>query len=119
MEKRPIAKSHDEYIKGQAKEIQPLLQQLREIIKAAAPLAEEGISYGMPAFKQNGPIAYYAGYKNHIGFYPTGTGISAFEGELGKYKYSKGAIQFPLDKPLPKTLISKIVKYKVKENLLR
>lgn len=107
----------DAYIASFPKETQVLLKQLREVIIKAAPKAEECISYQMPAFKLNGPVVYFAGYAKHIGFYPTGSGIEAFRDEIAGYKNSKGAVQFPLDKPLPVKLITKIVKYKVKENL--
>ena len=102
----------DEYIQGFPEETQKILQQLRAAIKKAAPKSEEVISYAMPAFKQNGVLVYFAAYKNHIGFYPTSSGIEAFKDELSKYKSSKGAVQFPIDKPLPLTLISKIVKFR-------
>jgi uncharacterized protein YdhG (YjbR/CyaY superfamily) len=108
----------DSYIAGFPKETQKLLQQVRTAIKQAAPKAEEVISYGMPAFKQNGkPLVYFAGYAQHIGFYPTGSGIAAFTKEIEKYKHSKGAVQFPLDKPIPVTLIKQMVKFKIAENL--
>jgi uncharacterized protein YdhG (YjbR/CyaY superfamily) len=105
----------DEYIKSFPKETQKLLQQLRSIIKKAAPKATEVISYSMPAFKQQGILVYFAGYDNHIGFYPTPSGITQFESKIATYKYSKAAIQFPLDKPLPVGLISSIVKFRVME----
>jgi uncharacterized protein YdhG (YjbR/CyaY superfamily) len=96
---------------------QKLLQKLRLTIHKIAPKAEEVISYGMPAFKINGSVlVYFAGYKAHIGFYPTGTGIAAFKKEIAAYKNSKGAVQFPLDKPLPLELIKKMVKFKLQEN---
>ena len=82
----------------------------------AAPGANEVISYRMPAYEQNGMLVYFAGYKSHIGFYPTGEGISAFSKEIAAYKSSKGAVQFPLDKPLPVSLISKMVKHRVQVN---
>src|SRR6478609_1185314 len=106
----------DQYISTFPEDTQLLLEKLREIIKKAAPKAEEVISYKMPAFKQNGVLVYFAGYKSHIGFYPTGSGIKAFQEEISKYKNSKGAVQFPLDKPLPVGLITKMVKYRVKED---
>ena len=86
-------------------------------LKKAAPGAEELISYNMPAFKLHGVLVYYAGYKNHIGFYPTGSAITAFEKELSGYKTSKGTVQFPLETSLPLPLITRIVKFRVKENL--
>jgi uncharacterized protein YdhG (YjbR/CyaY superfamily) len=109
--------SIDSYISTFPKEMQKLLVDLRNIIKKAAPAAEEIISYNMPAFKQNGILVYFAGYKNHIGFYPSSSGIKAFQNELTNFKNSKGAVQFPLDKPLPVQLISKIVTFRKKENL--
>lgn len=89
---------------------------MRRQIKAAAPKAEESISYGMPAYKLNGVLVYFAGYKNHIGFYATPTGHEAFKKELSAYKEGKGSVQFPLDEPLPLDLVSRIVKFRVKEN---
>jgi uncharacterized protein YdhG (YjbR/CyaY superfamily) len=85
-------------------------------IHIAATTAEEVISYNMPAFKQNGILVWFAGYKNHIGFYPSSTPIKLFKEQLTKYKTSKGAIQFPIDKPLPLALITKIVKFRIKQN---
>lgn len=107
----------DEYIASFPKETQLLLEQIRAIIKKAAPNATEVISYQMPAFKQNKILVYFAGYKNHIGFYPTATGIEAFKSEFTNYKWSKGAVQFPLNQPLPEELITKIVSFKVNEDL--
>lgn len=109
--------SADAYIATFPKPTQALLQQVRAIIQKAAPKAEEVISYGMPAYKQEGMLVYFAGYAQHIGFYPTASGISAFQKEIAKYKHSKGAVQFPLDWPLPAALITRIVKFKLKENL--
>lgn len=109
-------KDADSYIANQPENIRPILQQLRQIIKEIVPKAEEVISYQMPAFKQNGMLVWYAGYKNHIGFYPSSTPIVFFKDELKAYKTSKGAIQLPLDKPLPVELITKIVKFKIEEN---
>ena len=111
--------SIDEYIESFPKETKLILQQMRMIIKKAAPDAIEVISYQMPAFKLNKVLVYFAAYKNHIGFYPTGAGIAAFENDLTNFKWSKGAIQFPLDQPLPKELISKIVRFKVNQDLKR
>lgn len=107
----------DEYIATFPNEIQLLLEQMRSIIKKAAPNATEVISYQMPAFKQNKVLVYFAGYKNHIGFYPTATGIEAFKHEFGDYKWSKGAVQFPLNLPLPEELITKMVLFKLNEDL--
>lgn len=107
----------DMYIAGFPEATQMLLDQVRAVIKKAAPGAEETISYMMPAYKLHGMLVYFAGYKGHIGFYPGSGAIEAFKSELKGYKLSKGTLQLPLDKPLPKTLISNIVKYRVKENL--
>lgn len=107
----------DEYIAGFPDDIQKLLQKMRAIICKAAPHAEEVISYGMPAYKQHKVLVYFAACKNHIGFYPTGSGIEAFKDELTAYKFSKGAIQFPFDKPLPSALITKIVKFRIAADL--
>ena len=107
----------DKYIAGFTSDKQKLLKQLRGIIRKAAPEAQEAISYGMPAFKQNGMLVFFAAWKNHIGFYPTSSGIKAFKKDLSPFEVSKGTVQFSLDKPLPKGLVSKIVKFKVKENL--
>ena len=110
----------DEYIAGFSKDIQATLQQLRTTINTAAPGATEVISYQMPAFKLNGnSLLYFAACKNHIGFYPTSSGIRAFSKELSVYKGSKGAVQFPIGQPLPLGLISRIVKFRVKENLAK
>jgi uncharacterized protein YdhG (YjbR/CyaY superfamily) len=107
-----------EYISAQPKEIRKGLQELRAIIKKAAPKAEEVISYGMPGYKLNGMLVWFAGAKAHYGFYPKGKGpIKAFADRLEGYETSAGTIRFPLDKPLPKKLISDIVKFRVKENL--
>lgn len=108
-----------EYIASHPKEIQKLLEQLRVTIKKAAPKAEEIISYGMPAFKLNGVLVWFAAHSKHIGFYPMASGIAAFKKELSIYKSAKGSIQFPLDKPLPLRLITSIVKFRVNENLQR
>lgn len=107
-------KEVDTYIAGFPKATQKLLQELRTIILKAAPAAEEVISYKMPAYRQDGMLVYFAGYEHHIGFYPTGEGIAAFTKEIAAYKNSKGAVQFPLGKPLPAGLITKMVKHRVR-----
>lgn len=109
----------DGYIATFPASTQALLQQMRATITKAAPDAEEAISYGMPTFKLQGNLVHFAGYKNHIGFYPAPSGIVTFADELEKYKTSKGAIQFPIDEKLPVALIAKIVKYRIKENLAK
>lgn len=106
----------DDYIRHFPVEVQDTLQKLRTIIKEAAPEAEETISYQMPAFSLNGILVYFAAWKNHIGFYPTSSGMHAFKDDLSQYKGTKSSIHFPLTKPLPKELISKIVKFRVAEN---
>lgn len=112
-----IAKDIDEYIAAFPKEIQKHLQQMRKTIQKAAPQAEETINYAMPTFILNGNLVHFAGYANHIGFYPTPSGIEAFKKELSVYKGAKGSVQFPLDKPLPLELVTKIVKFRVVENV--
>jgi len=114
-----ITNDIDKYIAAFPKDTQVLLEQLRDTIIKAAPDAVELISYQMPAYKLHGMLVYFAGYKNHIGFYPTSSGIEAFKKELSVYKGAKGSVQFPLDSPLPLSLITKIVQYKVKENLAK
>jgi uncharacterized protein YdhG (YjbR/CyaY superfamily) len=110
-------KNIDEYITFQTPEVQILLEQMRQTVNNAAPEAEEVISYNMPAFKYHGMLVYFSVYKNHIGFYATPNGHKEFQEELSVYKQGKGSVQFPLSKPLPLDLITKIVKFRVKENL--
>jgi uncharacterized protein YdhG (YjbR/CyaY superfamily) len=117
--KKTIASDIDSYITDFPPKVQKMMRQLRSCIKKAAPESEESISYMMPAYKLNGPLVYFGGYEKHIGFYPTGSGIAPFQKEIAVYKHSKGAVQFPLDQPLPLDLIQKIVKYRVKENLAK
>ncbi len=107
----------DEYILQFEPEVQAILQKLRQVIKETAPEAEEKISYQMPTFYLYGNLIHFAAYKNHIGFYPTPTGIEAFKKELSVYKGAKGSVQFPIYKPLPFELIREIVKYRVDENM--
>ncbi len=102
----------DEYIASFPSETQKQLHEIRAIIKKAAPNAEEVISYGMPGYKQHGMLVWFAGYAQHIGFYPSGSGIEAFKDQITAYKNSKGAVQFPLSKPLPKKLITDMVKFR-------
>ena len=94
-----------------------MLEEVRNAIKKAAPAATEKISYAMPTYYLEGNLVHFAAYKNHIGFYPAPSGLEAFEKDIAKYKHSKGAVQFPIDKPIPLALISRIVKYRVKINL--
>jgi uncharacterized protein YdhG (YjbR/CyaY superfamily) len=107
----------DKYISSFPQKTQKLLKELRLTIKNAAPDAEETISYAIPTFFLNGNLVHFAGFKNHIGFYPAPSGIEAFKKELSPYKGAKGSVQFPVDRPLPIDLISKIVKFRVSENL--
>lgn len=109
--------SIDEYILKFPKDVQKKLTQLRGLIKQVAPKAEEKISYQMPAFFLDGILVWFAAHTNHIGFYPKASAIAKFEGELSKYKYSKGTVQFPMDEPLPVDLIKRMVKFRVEENM--
>jgi len=109
----------DEYIATFPESIQDILQQIRQTIKESAPQAREAISYRIPTFKLHGNLVHFAAFKNHIGFFPTSSGVDAFQKELSGYETSKGTIRFPLDKPIPFDLIRKIVKFRVKENLER
>ena len=109
--------SIDAYIATFPEDIRALLQALRATIRAAAPEAEEKISYQMPTFFLRGNLVHFAAFKQHIGFYPTPSGIEAFKPELSAYQVSKGAVRFPIDRPLPMELISKIVRFRVAENL--
>jgi uncharacterized protein YdhG (YjbR/CyaY superfamily) len=111
-------KTIDEYIDKFPKDIRDVLNKLRQTIQDAAPKAEETISYQIPTFKLRSiNLVHFAAWKDHIGFYPTPSGIGAFKKELSSYDVSKGSVSFPLDKPLPLTLIRKIVKYRVKQEL--
>jgi uncharacterized protein YdhG (YjbR/CyaY superfamily) len=113
-------KSVDEYIRTFPENVQELLVQMRSAIRKAAPDAEEGFGYGMPAYKLKGkPLVYFAGFSQHIGFYATPTGHSEFAAELSKYKQGKGSVQFPIDKPLPLELITNITKFRVAENIAK
>ncbi len=108
-------KSVDEYIEGFTGETRLRLEKMRGAIQRAAPKSVEVISYSMPGYRQNGMLVWFAGFKNHTGFYPGADGIARFKEELSEYKYAKGSVQFPHDKPLPLTLITRIVKYRVQE----
>jgi uncharacterized protein YdhG (YjbR/CyaY superfamily) len=109
----------DHYISTFPSEVQERLELIRSTIRAAAPEAEEVISYKMPAYKLKGILVYFAGYKNHIGFYPGANGISQFQNEIKIYKNAKGSIQFPHTSPLPLDLVTKIVKFRRDENLIK
>ena len=106
----------DAYIAGFPEETQKRLQQIRTVIKQAAPDAEETIKYALPTFVLHGNLVHFGAFKNHIGFYPVPSGIEAFKKELAAYKQAKGSVQFPFNQPLPLELISKIVAFRVKES---
>jgi len=108
-------KDIDEYIAGFPSKVKEILEQIRITIRRAAPDAEEKIKYRMPTFVLNENLVHFAAYKNHVGFYPTPSGIEKFKDELSSYKNSKGSVQFPIDKPMPLKLIRKIVEFRVKE----
>lgn len=117
MEHKKGFRNIDEYIAAFPENVQSLLQELRQVIRDAAPEAKEAISYQMPTFKLNGNLVHFAAWKNHIGFYPGGSSaIESFKKELSPFKQAKGTIQFPLDKPIPFNLVKKIVKFRVKQN---
>jgi uncharacterized protein YdhG (YjbR/CyaY superfamily) len=112
-------KTMDEYIDTFPKDVRRILNELRRTIKEAAPEAEETINYQIPTFTLNGNLVHFAAFENHIGFYPTPSGMEAFKQELSEYKGAKGSVQFPINEPLPLPLIRRIVEYRVKENLER
>lgn len=114
---RKAPKNFEDYLDRFPREVQQRLQKLRMAIKRAAPQAKEKISYGIPSFTLNGMLVWFAAFKNHIGFYPRTSAIAAFKKELSAYKGAKGSVQFPFEKPLPLSLISRMVKFRVKENL--
>lgn len=115
-DKKNTFSSIDEYILQFEPEVREKLHQLRETIKEAAPEAKEKISWQMPTFTLNGNLVHFAAHKSHIGFYPGPSGIEVFQPQLEQYKSSKGAVQFPLSKPLPLELVKEIVRYRVTEN---
>ena len=117
MEKsKPIPATVDEYMADFPADVKKRMQQLRKTIKAGAPNADELISYQMPGYKYFGMLVYFAAYKNHIGFYPGTGGLLEFYKELSSFKSAKGSVQFPHDRPIPYDMISKIVKFRVKQN---
>ena len=117
MESKISFTSIDAYIATCPEDIQKILHEVRATVHAAAPDATEKISYQMPTFFLHGNLVHFAAFKHHIGFYPTPNGIKSFERELSKYNGAKGSVQFPLDQPMPLKLITRIVKYRVAENL--
>ena len=106
----------DEYIAAFPADVQKHLQEIRGVIKKAVPQAQEVISYGMPAYKVNSVLVYFAGWEKHIGFYPGASGIAHFKDDLAIYKGAKGSVQFPLDEPLPVEIINRIVAFRIKED---
>ena len=110
-------KTIDEYIALFPKDVQAILEKIRATIKKSAPTAQETINYQIPTFTINGNLVHFAAFKSHIGFYPTPSGVEKFKEELSIYEGAKGSVKFPLDKPIPYTLIGKIVKFRVKETL--
>ena len=109
----------DEYIVAFPKNVQSILQELRQTIREAAPEAEEGISYKIPVFKLNGNLVWFAAFKDHIGFYPRESAIEAFQDKLSAYKIGKGTVRFPINKPITFDLIKEMVRFRVKENCVR
>ncbi len=114
---KKMPKNIDDYVDRFPKQVQQLLQKMRLTIKKAAPQAKETISYGIPAFALDGILVWFAAFKSHIGFYPRASATAAFKKELSAYKGAKGSVQFPFDEPLPLALVSRIVKFRVKQNL--
>ena len=114
---RIVARDIDEYIGNFPNDVREILEKIRITIRKAAPRAEEKIGYGIPTFTLKGNLVHFAAFKKHIGFYPTPSGIEQFKQDLSVYQGAKGSVQFPLDKPIPFGLISKIVKFRVQENL--
>lgn len=112
-----VESSVDQYIKNFPDSTVKLLQEVRNTIRKLVPEAEETIKYGIPTFMYHGNLVHYAGYKNHIGFYPGASGIEAFKDKFKQYEWSKGAVQFPLDKPMPLKLIAQIVQYRIQQNI--
>ncbi|MCX6072196.1 MAG: DUF1801 domain-containing protein [Chloroflexi bacterium] len=119
MAPRPEYKDIDEYIAAAPKEVQPILRQVRRTIRKAAPEAKETISYRIPAYMLNGPLVYFAAFPDHISLYPAPRGAAEFTKELAAYKGGKGTVQFPLDKPIPFGLITRVVKFRMKKDRAR
>ena len=117
MEQKKNFAGVDDYIASQPEPLRPLLEEIRQLIRKAAPQAEEIISYGMPGYRLDGMLLWFGAAKNHYSLYPHAETIKAFKEKLTGYKTSKGTIQFPLDQAVPAALITEIVKYKVKSNL--
>jgi uncharacterized protein YdhG (YjbR/CyaY superfamily) len=114
---RKTPKDIDDYISRYPAGVQQLLQKMRLAMQKAAPKASETISYGIPAFRSDGMLVWFAAFRNHIGFYPGAEAVRVFKKELSAYKAAKGSVQFPLDQPLPLALVSRIVKFRAQQNL--
>ena len=119
MSKMKTAASVDEYISAADPQAKKALRDIRKTIKAAAPKAEEVISYQIPGYMYYGMLVYFAAWKKHISFYPAPWGAESLKKEMSAYEGSKGTIKFPLDKPMPLTLIKKMVKYRLKQNEMK
>lgn len=117
MEASQKISSIDEYIAGFPEDVQAVLKQMRAVIRAAAPHAKEKISYGIPTFYTTENLVHFAGYKSHVGFYPSPSGIEHFKRELAEYELSRGTVRFPLDKPIPYDLVTRITEFRVNESL--
>lgn len=109
----------DEYIAQFPADVQKILQKVRKTIRNVAPDAQEKINYGIPTFTLNGNLVHFAGFKSHIGFYPTPSGIEKFKKELSKYEGAKGSVKFALDQPIPFDLIKEITEFRVKEQIAK
>lgn len=116
---RPAASNIDEYIEGFPRDVQVLLEKLRMTIRKAAPRAEEAIKYQIPTFVLNGNLVHFGAFKKHIGFYPASSGVRKFSRELSAFEGGKGTVRFPFDRPIPFSVVSRIVKFRVAENLER
>ena len=116
---RAMPKTIDEYISAFSPEVRAILQEVRQVVRSAAPDAQEAISYNIPAFKLNGVLVYFAAFKKHIGFYPPIRGDSRLEKAVSQYAGEKGNLRFPLDQPIPYALIERITKLRVKQNLAK
>jgi len=116
---RVVPQTIDEYISAFSPEVRAILQEVRQVVRSAAPGAQEAISYNIPAFKLNGVLVYFAAFKQHIGFYPPIRGDSRLEKAVSQYAGEKGNLRFPLDQPIPYALIERITKLRVKQNLAK
>ena len=117
--RRPVAATIDEYIAAFPPDVQVVLQQVRQAVRSAAPQAEEGIGYQIPAYRQHGVLVYFAAFKNHVGFYPPVGGDAALEAAIARYAGPKGNLKFPLDEPMPLELIGRITRQRLAQNLAR